>query len=841
MVIADEVDNRPVTAIAKNAFKNAQNTMKSLKIGKNIKTIDEGAIRDCVELVSLDLGDGVEEIGQLAFCGSINLEKITFGKSLKTIGALAFDQCYKLEKLEFPDNVVTIDTGAFEECPCITEVKFGSGLETIGVSAFRDSKKITKVELNEGLKELGAEAFSDASLTVFEVPASITKLKGCPVAIGADQREKYFPIKINNPDCALEEIWNGWNRRLIVAEKDSAVLKFAEENSLRYCTFEQYESGDYDDTGYAKLTYEKTDGGLKVTEVYTANGVIAVIPDEVDGVPVVAVGNKAFSGSDIISLKLGKNVTTIGEAAFEKCEYLTKVELNDGLKEIGNSAFYLCRKLDSITGGSGLEAIGKDAFNDCFALKEFKTGEKLKSVGRGAFGRTSLKELVLPETVTELDGCPFGQDELDEKFDYAVIIKNKECKSTLYGTASKDWESCLIVCAEGSPMQEFAEQYDIRFCTYEQYENGEYGEVELSYFDENTALRQYGVSYVKVEGGAQLSKVRRFDEDGALVIPDEVEGIPVVSIDPEALTKVPFDLKSELVTLKIGKNVKAIPDEAFKECGALKTVILGDGIETIGSCAFQDCNKLTALSLGEGLKEIGDHAFFRCYNLKEVKLPDSLTSLGSGAFECCYSLKKVNVPEKIKRIEMGTFSGTSIEEIVFPESVEYIASSAVCMSVTATETIIPAATEADGTTTSPMIIASEESSDCCVTILNPKCEIESNAFAGVVKICGYTGSTAEKYAAANDIEFVSLDENKNAYLAGDTNCDGVVDLADAVLIMQSLANPNKYGEYGTDARHLTAQGKINGDVDKFIAGITANDALRIQEYLLGKLTSLDAE
>ena len=66
---------------------------------------------------------------------------------------------------------------------------------------------------------------------------------------------------------------------------------------------------------------------------------------------------------------------------------------------------------------------------------------------------------------------------------------------------------------------------------------------------------------------------------------------------------------------------------------------------------------------------------------------------------------------------------------------------------------------------------------------------------------------------------------------GDTNCDGTVELADAILIMQSLANPNKYT--------LTDQGKRNADVDKATEGLTSNDALKIQEFLLGKIKTLD--
>ena len=54
------------------------------------------------------------------------------------------------------------------------------------------------------------------------------------------------------------------------------------------------------------------------------------------------------------------------------------------------------------------------------------------------------------------------------------------------------------------------------------------------------------------------------------------------------------------------------------------------------------------------------------------------------------------------------------------------------------------------------------------------------------------------------------------------------------MIMQALANPNKYGVNGNDNNHITEQGAANADVDKKSAGLTANDALKIQEYLLGK-------
>ena len=58
---------------------------------------------------------------------------------------------------------------------------------------------------------------------------------------------------------------------------------------------------------------------------------------------------------------------------------------------------------------------------------------------------------------------------------------------------------------------------------------------------------------------------------------------------------------------------------------------------------------------------------------------------------------------------------------------------------------------------------------------------------------------------------------------GDSNCDEQLDMADAVMIMQALANPNKYS--------ISAQGSFNADLNG--DGLTVGDAQAIQKVLLG--------
>ena len=87
-----------------------------------------------------------------------------------------------------------------------------------------------------------------------------------------------------------------------------------------------------------------------------------------------------------------------------------------------------------------------------------------------------------------------------------------------------------------------------------------------------------------------------------------------------------------------------------------------------------------------------------------------------------------------------------------------------------------------------------------------------------------TTTTATTTTTAKDV---------TAQLWGDANVDGNVELADAIFIMQVLSNPNRYT--------ITDLGRANADVDKSTVGLTANDALFIQEYLLHLRPSLEPE
>lgn len=84
----------------------------------------------------------------------------------------------------------------------------------------------------------------------------------------------------------------------------------------------------------------------------------------------------------------------------------------------------------------------------------------------------------------------------------------------------------------------------------------------------------------------------------------------------------------------------------------------------------------------------------------------------------------------------------------------------------------------------------------------------------------------------------SIEDEKNDYLdpsaerSGDANCDGTLNMSDAVLIMQSNSNPDKFGLNGSDPTHITEKGLYNADIYCTGDGVTNADALEIQNILL---------
>ena len=100
-----------------------------------------------------------------------------------------------------------------------------------------------------------------------------------------------------------------------------------------------------------------------------------VIPETIDGMPVIEIGPKAFQSTSITNIKIGENI-----------------------KGIGEKAFYMCKKLKSVTWNHKCDVVPAFCFSECSNLTKFDFSN-VKKIGLYAFYKSGLQEVCLTENI----------------------------------------------------------------------------------------------------------------------------------------------------------------------------------------------------------------------------------------------------------------------------------------------------------------------------------------------------------------------------------------------------------------------------------------------------------
>ena len=170
----------------------------------------------------------------------------------------------------------------------------------------------------------------------------------------------------------------------------------------------------------------------------------------------------------------------------------------------------------------------------------------------------------------------------------------------------------------------------------------------------------------------------------------------------------------------------------------------GDGFVSANSEPWNSFRHLiTGLSLPDGLSSIGDVAFSGCWRLEAVEIPAGVSRIGEFAFGACGSLRSVTIPDTVRSIRPNAFSFcTSLTEAVIPAGVASVGESAFS-ACDALETI---------------------------TFLNPDCLLGEDCVVdnGIITVYGYADSTAERYAEAQGLPFISLGTAVHGGKCGDS-------------------------------------------------------------------------
>ena len=159
------------------------------------------------------------------------------------------------------------------------------------------------------------------------------------------------------------------------------------------------------------ILYSQNESTGELTVIGFESGVRDVtIPENIDGDPVVAIGEKAFYQCKTLrSINLPTSIRTIGKYAFYECSNLATVRLAEGLTAIHDYAFVSCTSMTQINFPNSLVYIGPWAFFDCVSLTFLQLPSALEEIGNYAFYYCiKLRTIAFPPSLTTIGSGAFS-------------------------------------------------------------------------------------------------------------------------------------------------------------------------------------------------------------------------------------------------------------------------------------------------------------------------------------------------------------------------------------------------------------------------------------------------
>ena len=625
---------------------------------------------------------------------------------MKEIGNDAFYGCTSLSSITIPDGVTKIEGGAFGGCTSLTSVEIPNSVKTISSSCFYGCTSLVSVTIPNSVTKIEGSAFSGCtSLTSIEIPTNVTKIENSTFS-GCESLSS-----ITIPDGVTKIEGNAFSgcKSLTSIIIPNSVTTIGDNNT-----------GGSAFSNCSKLTSVTLSNQLETIESYTFYGCTSLesitIPSSV-----TSIGEYAFNGcTSLSSITIPSSVTKIRQGAFHSCSGLSTITIPSSVTTIEGDAFRECSSLTSITLPGSVTLNNGNPFYNCASLSDVKVvvtdyagfcnnqilgrlenptsyydgtnwftinytlqildnvgneitdyviPEGVTSIGNAAFkGYTALSSITIPSSVTEIgDGAFYGctglktvTSEISSPFDVkAFELFAGPADPMGLNTATLFVPKGSRAAYKGKSGWDFALIYEKGETIYDSQQTDKQG---VCYTLRQDA-KDYSFYYA-VTGHTNALKME-------IVIPADLDGCPVRTIEWGYGEGMAFRGCSDLISVKIGKNVTRIEDYAFYNCTSLETVVLPKKLESIGSYAFSGewssadymnhgCS-ITSIAIPGSVKAIGNDAFRYCRELASVTFEtdedgnNNLTNIGDNAFREC-SFTSITIPNSVSTIGSGAFA-----------------------------------------------------------------------------------------------------------------------------------------------------------------------------------------
>ena len=552
-----------------------------------------------------------------------------------------------------------------------------------------------------------------------------------------------------------------------------------------------------DENGTPKpvFTYSLDDDGNATITGYTGNVSALVIPEEIDGHKVIALGDNAFKGKKLLEyVEIPNNVVKIGSYVFantsltdlklpEKLTYLgrcvlsgntgvteivipktlatvgaewgnilagdgpfhesnvQKATLEKGITSIPRNLFHKNTTLTQVTIPDTMTKIEEFAFAECGNLERVSLPDNVNQIGEYAFAKTGIKEISMPDSILEIGDYVFANTKLTElKLPKNLTHLGRCVLSGNTGVTEIVIPKTLItvgaewgnILAGDGPFHES----NVQKATLEKGITS----IPRNLFHKNTTLTQVTIpdTVTKIEEFA-------FAECGNLEsvsLPDNVNQIGEYVF-----------AKTGIKEINIPDTVTIIRDHTFKNCTALKTINWSKSITDIQSYAFENCDALTKLAIPNTVTNIGEGAFYECGGLSAIAVPNSVKNLGSRAFENCDALAKVSISDSVTSMgEKAFYDCDALTDVKLGTGITQIPTSCFEHCDALPSVVLPYRVSKVGDNAFKNCVALTE-----ITIPRATTTISTSAFSYPAKmtVYGISGTYAETFANQQGMKFVN--------------------------------------------------------------------------------------